>query len=422
MGYKNYVLLLGADQYLRERALAGIRELTPYPIWTASVEAKYKKNRYFDYNLEANPQDEISLLEAIERQELKGWSPKAIIPLNDWTLKVAHKLNKKLGLTSMPEKVIELSRNKDIMKNAFLENGLPTAPFRLINNEKELLLASEEVGYPAIIKPFDFGGSGGVYLANHISEAMECLKKSKKVVSKYANDFGIDGSSFIFEKYIKSEEEISIEVVCYDGEYKVLAVTEKYLTPEPRFAEIGHLVPSHRTEDENLKEIACKACDSLGITMGLAHVELKIQNNKPWIIEVGARPAGDGIMDLIERVFDINPYKLHAASYLNINPFEFFSTSLEPNGTAAIAFLKAEPGVISNIKQPINLPEEVESLWIHAQIGNFSEEGKCWKDREGVIELFWDQTFDYKPTQPILISEYLSSEIFTVKEVVKYHD
>ncbi len=314
---RKYVLLLGADQYLRERALPGVRELTQYPIWTTSIEEKYKKNRYFDYNLEADPQDETSLFQAIKKQKAKGWSPEVIIPLNDWTLKIAHNLNRRLGLTSMPGEVIELSRNKNLMKNAFLKKELPTATFRLINNERELLLASEEIGYPAIIKPYDFGGSGGVYLARNNSEAIESFKKSKEVVNEYADDFGIDGSSFIFEKYIKSEEEVSIEVVCYDGEYKVIAVTEKYLTPEPRFAEIGHLVPSHRTKDENLKEIACKACESLGITMGLAHVEIKIENNKPWIIEIGARPGGDGIMDQIERVFGINPYKLHAAPYLN---------------------------------------------------------------------------------------------------------
>lgn len=421
MGGK-YVLLLGADQYLRERALPGVREITEYPIWTASIEAKFKKNRYFDYNLEADPQDEANLLEAIKKQEANGWSPEVIIPLNDWTLKVAHNLNRKLGLTNMPEKVIELSRNKSLMKNAFLKNELPTAPFKLINNERELLLASEEIGYPAIIKPYDFGGSGGVYLARNDSEAIDCLKKSKKVIDEYADDFGIDGSSFIFEKFINSEEEVSIEVVCYDGEFKVLSVTEKYLTPAPRFAEIGHLVPSHRTNDEKLKEIACKACESLGITMGLAHVEIKIENSIPWIIEVGARPGGDGIMDQIERVFGINPYKLHAAPYLNINPFEFFPASLQPKGTAAIAFLKAEPGVISEIKQPESLPEEVESIWIHAQIGDYSEEATCWKDREGLIELFWSQIYDHKIVKPLLISEYLSSSIFTVKGVVKNHE
>ncbi|SDK00339.1 ATP-grasp domain-containing protein [Sediminibacillus albus] len=416
---KKYILLLGADQYLRERAISGVRQLSNNPIWTASKNAKFNKNRYFDYNLEADPKDEASLLNAINNQKLNGWYPEAIIPLNDWTLKVAHILNNKLGLNYMPEDVIDSCRDKAKMKCNFLEHNVPTPDFRLIEDEAELLMSVEEIGYPAIIKPYDFGGSGGVYLVSNKQEAVENYRKSKDVIRKHGDDFGIDGSKFIIEKYIKSEDEISLEVACYKGNYKVIAVTEKYLTPEPRFAEIGHLVPSHRSGNERLKEIARNACKSLNISMGLAHVEIKIKDNKFWVIEVGARPGGDGIMDLVERVFNINPYKIHAAAYLNINPFEFIPTLLEPYGTAALAFLKSDPGLISDIKLPEKLPKEVESLWVHAQIGDYSEEATCWKDREGVIELYWDRIFECKTIKPLLISEFLSNQIFSVKEVVK---
>lgn len=419
MVFKKYILLLGADQYLRERAISGVRQVTNIPIWTAAINAKINKNRYFDYNLEADPKNEKDLLNAINNQKLNGWFPEAIIPLNDWTLKVAHTLNDRLGLNYMPKSVIDSCRDKAKMKFKFLDNGVPTPDFRLIENEAELLISLEEIGYPAIIKPYDFGGSGGVYLLSNKQDAIENYRKSKNVIRKHGNDFGIDGSKFIVEKYIKSEEEISLEVACYKDNYKVIAVTEKYLTPEPRFAEIGHLVPSHRSSNKSLKEIAINACKSLNISMGLAHVEIKIKDNEFWVIEVGARPGGDGIMDIVERVFKINPYKVHAASYLNINPFEFLPTHLEPIGTAAIAFLKSEPGIISDIKIPDTLPKEVESLWVHAKIGDYSEEATCWKDREGVIELYWDKIFEYKTKDPLLISEFLSQQIFNVEKVIK---
>src|SRR5699024_8505715 len=98
----------------------------------------------------------------------------------------------------------------------------------------------------------DFGGSGGVYLVTNKREAIDNFRKSKDIIRKYGNDFGIDGSKFVIEQYVKSQEEVSVEVACYRGYYRVIAVTEKYLTPEPRFAEMGHLVPSHRSNKEKL--------------------------------------------------------------------------------------------------------------------------------------------------------------------------
>ena len=35
---KEYVLLLGANQYLRERALSGAKSVTHLPIWSADVD------------------------------------------------------------------------------------------------------------------------------------------------------------------------------------------------------------------------------------------------------------------------------------------------------------------------------------------------------------------------------------------------
>jgi hypothetical protein len=43
---KKYLLLLGADQFLRERSYSGGKSINSDQIWTAIKDAKYKYNVY----------------------------------------------------------------------------------------------------------------------------------------------------------------------------------------------------------------------------------------------------------------------------------------------------------------------------------------------------------------------------------------
>ncbi|STP12382.1 ligase/carboxylase [Helicobacter mustelae] len=48
MSIQSFIVLLGANQYLRERALKGAREVSDALIFIADKNAKFNKNRYFD--------------------------------------------------------------------------------------------------------------------------------------------------------------------------------------------------------------------------------------------------------------------------------------------------------------------------------------------------------------------------------------
>lgn len=52
---EEYLLLLGADQFLRERSYAGGKSIRDFQIWTAIKGSKYKYNAYFDFVLMQTP-------------------------------------------------------------------------------------------------------------------------------------------------------------------------------------------------------------------------------------------------------------------------------------------------------------------------------------------------------------------------------
>ncbi|WP_258007297.1 hypothetical protein [Staphylococcus sp. 17KM0847] len=177
---KTYLLLLGAEQFLRERSYAGGKSLGNFEIWTSIKNAKYNYNAYFDFCLNADPLNYDDLKKQIDFYKTKGYTPKSVIPLNDWTLKIANRLNKEYDLPYLDEDVIEACRNKKEMKKLFEFSKIPTAKSRNFYNETQLIQLLNEFTFPVIIKPVDFGGSGGVYLANNQEEALSAYNKSQK--------------------------------------------------------------------------------------------------------------------------------------------------------------------------------------------------------------------------------------------------
>jgi hypothetical protein len=415
---EEYVLLLGADQYLRERAFSGAKQATDLPVWAAAEDPVRKPNRTFDNVLSADPKDSESLLTAIRAQSTQGRHPRIVVPLNDWTVDSANTVNRALGLGGLDATAVTNARNKYAMKQALLAAEVRSPRSRLVQSEQELLDAIEAIGLPAVIKPYDFGGSGGVVLATTREEAVAGLAESKAVIARYGSSFNILGDKYLVEQFIDSDDEVSVEVLCGAGRAQVLAVTEKYLSPRPWFAELAHLVPSHRTGDRVLTDLAVRACAALGIDRGLAHVEIKYgADGTPWVIEVAARPGGDGIMDQVERAYAINPYRLHVGSYLGSDLLDVVR-SAAPTRTSAIAFLKASPGRIQDVLDGKPLPPEVRSINVSAKPGDLSQAAKNWSTREGLVELEWEELFGAKSWLPVTMAKELSDQIFVIDETV----
>ncbi|WP_280722805.1 ATP-grasp domain-containing protein [Kitasatospora sp. MAA4] len=366
--------------------------------------------------LSADPKDSESLLAAIRVHSAQGWHPRIVVPLNDWAVDSANTVNRTLGLGGLAATTVTNARNKYAMKQALLDAGVQTPRSQLVESEQELLDAIDAIGLPVVIKPYDFGGSGGVVLATTRAEAVAGLAESKAVIAQYGSSFNILGDKYLVEQFVDSDDEVSVEVLCGADRAQVLAVTEKYLSPRPWFAEVAHLVPSHRTGDRVLTDLAVRACTALGIDRGLAHVEIKFAaDGTAWVIEVAARPGGDGIMDQVERAYSLNPYRLHVGSYLGHDLLDIVADAV-PTKTSAIAFLKASPGRIQDIRDEKPLPPEVRSINISAKRGDLSQHAKNWSAREGLIELEWDELFSEKTWLPVTVAQELSAQIFVSGE------
>lgn len=196
-------------------------------------------------------------------------------------------LAEKLGLPCNSVDTLNVSTNKYLMRERFMNRGVDTPKFAVLENLQDADKIKEFV-YPLIVKPTDRSGSRGINKIFNIDE----LEYAVKVAVE--NSFE---KKAIVEEFIDGDE-YSCECISYNGEHHFLALTKKYTTGAPHFIETAHLEPS-MLEDEVLEKVVIvvkQALSALGIQYGASHSELKIDSQgRVRIIEIGSRMGGDCI-------------------------------------------------------------------------------------------------------------------------------
>ncbi|EON12904.1 acetyl-CoA carboxylase biotin carboxylase subunit family protein [Pandoraea sp. SD6-2] len=398
MNDEEYVLLVGADLATRERAIVSTARALRKPIVLLAYPGHpFAQTRRAAFALAddvivgpylLNPD---AALEAVQEfHQRSGRRLHAIVPVNDFVLPACAAIARTYGLPFLDEAVILRCRDKLVMKRALADAGLNVA--RTVASGEDVDRFVWCGNHRLIFKPTTFGGSGGVKLVSNRAELDVAIKEARDILARYCAILHIDPTRLHLEEYLDAEREVSVEVSCTPSAARAIAVTDKQLSPPPFFAEIGHIVPYAGDDSDALKRQAERACRALGIDRGVAHVELRIVSGKPFVVEVGARPAGGKIVDLVHKALGIDLYALHAHAYAN--DFDFELTEPRQRGVAAISFLKAPPGVIKTIRTP-SVPSGVCEIALYKGVGDITAaHASNFETREGHVEWFWPAGLD----------------------------
>lgn len=418
----DYILIVGGDVSLRERSLAGaLRAASGKPVFTVSKNRESPGLRYFDGFIYSDIADhETIIVEAEKFAKATGVKPCAVIPTNDFTVTSTAKVAEHFGLTRNSARTIEICRDKYAMKKVFAEAGIPVPKFRGFSTYEEVQEFIHEFTFPIVIKPREMAGSLGVIKVDRLEDLEAAYVQSVQDVLSFNGEDFFPGDIFQIEEYIDFEFEVSVEVLHYQGQRAVLAVTDKQLGAEPHFVELGHIVPSVHSGNQTLIDCALRACEVLGIEYGLAHFEARVsRSGEVKVIEVAARTGGDAIMDLISDVYGVNPYELHVRSYLGAEP-DFPQRTA--NGVAAIAFLKAPLGTVAKVDRSSELlaAPDVRFYSITAKAGDFIKPLTSWLEREGFVRLYWPDDSTAGRSEPtdkgLRRAREISNEIFVMTE------
>jgi len=205
-----------------------------------------------------------------------------------------------LDLPGISSEIAKIATNKALMREKFVEYGIPSPRFRKVRTLDEAREAAEEIGFPVVIKPVDNAGSRGVSKVDNMDESVGAFNHAQKH-SRIGD--------VIVEEFIEGIE-CTIEGMTYNNKTEILAISEKK-KPEGHYRVATDLTypPSFPSEViENIKNVVKLAIEAIGIDIGPTHSEVIVTSHwKPVLIEVAARGGGFGIFsDVIALVSGVD--------------------------------------------------------------------------------------------------------------------
>ncbi|AJE87452.1 ATP-binding biosynthetic protein [Streptomyces albus] len=282
------------------------------------------------------------------RHDLDG-----VLTWEEWHLVATARLARALHLPSMSVEVARACRNKAVARTLFARHGVPSAASVRTRTLQEAESATRTLGLPAVIKPAAFAGSIGVIRVDRPEEVRSAFEFASTSASRSRED-----TSVLVEEYLDGPE-ISVECVTHRGMSTAIAVTRKHLGPAPYFDETGHTVDAADPLLSHVAPAATAAVKALGITDGVQHVELRLVNGRPRLIEVNARIGGDMIGHLVRLATGIDLPKAAADLACGRAP------DLTPTRSAAAGIRMLYPhtsGILT--ERHINQPFAAHTPWL----------------------------------------------------------
>jgi D-alanine-D-alanine ligase len=144
----------------------------------------------------------------------------------------------------------------------------------------------EELGLPFFVKPNQSGSSLGVSKVNSLDDF------DKALAFAFAED-----NDILIESYLKGRE-VSVGVIKYKGETKVMGITEilsenDFFDYEAKYlGKSEEVTPANLSEEikNSVEETAKKVYDALGMS-GFSRTDFIIMNDIPHFIEINTNPG-----------------------------------------------------------------------------------------------------------------------------------
>ncbi|AZP23309.1 ATP-grasp domain-containing protein [Streptomyces aquilus] len=257
----------------------------------SGAEPTWEKDFLLDYVV-ADLTDQAALGAAgralAERYELAG-----VMTWTEWYLVPVARLARQLGLPTTAPEALQGCRNKHTSRSLFARHGVPSAVSVSVRTEREAADAAALIGYPVVLKPAAHAASMGVIRVDTANDFPGAYAFAARTA-----DHGVESTQVLVEEYLDGPE-VSVECVTHQGQTTVVAVTRKTVGMPPFFEELAHVVDANDPLLAAVAPVAVAALDAVGITDGVSHVEIRIVDGRPRLIEVNARIAGDMIGHLV---------------------------------------------------------------------------------------------------------------------------
>lgn len=319
-----------------------------YEVGIVDINHKAPAIAYADRAFFASLRDYDAVLRAAEAFAPDG----IVIGACDTSVRVGAYVCKQLNLPGHTEDIALKATDKYQMLQAFELAGVAHPSFQMVKNDciHDFTL---NIPLPAISKPTDSAGGRGINLIENEDMLRDAVASSSRA--------GISGDVLI-EEFMNGPE-VSVEILVVDGVAHVLQITDKITSGAPHFYEIGHSQPSALPDalKEQIKDLARRAALAIGLSNSPAHAEIKITNDGPKMVEIGARLGGGCITSYLLNTSVTGINMCEAAIRIALGAKPDLSKYHDSGTAVAVRFISAENGTLRSIKG-LKLAEQMENV------------------------------------------------------------
>ena len=358
--------------------------------------------QYADKQICANITSEEEMVAIAKQEQIDG----VIHPCSEVSMNVMGRIHDELNLSGVSRKQAVVATNKHLMREAFKKGDAPSPISILAKSAEDAWEQFMAMPGDAILKPSRNSGSRGLAKvskgSNGVSEvSKEDFYKLYDIALEESRD-----NSVLIEQFIEGPE-FSVEIIVWEGKVNVLTVTDKKTTEAPHFVELGHNQPSCFPEETValIKDAAVRGVKALGVDKCACHAEVKVQDGKAYLMEIGARMGGDFISTVLTRLstgIDMVAAAIDCA--LNIEPD--LTPKAAPQGVC-IRYFCPKPGKLVSISNTEVLDDPRVHEWeIYHQVGDEIPEVTSSLCRSGHV-IVTEET----PQKAIAYAESLLNEV-----------
>lgn len=320
--------------------------------------------------------NEEKLVAIAKEEQIDG----VIHPCSEVAMNVMGRINDELHLSGISKEMAIRATNKHLMREAFEKYGAPSPKSILTKNEENAWqIYCEQFTTNAILKPSRNSGSRGIAKIEKGITKNAFIELYRRALNESRDN------SVLIEQFIEGPE-FSVEVIVWQGEPHVLAITDKKTTEAPYFVELGHNQPSVFPEEIQLKlkDGAIAGIKALGLSNCAAHCELKVQDGEVYLMEIGARMGGDFISTELTHLstgIDMVAATINVVLGVepNLNP-------VEAKHGVCIRYFTPKPGKLAAIENEEVLNDaHIYDVEVYHKVGDVIPEVKSSLDRSGHV-------------------------------------
>jgi biotin carboxylase len=261
----------------------------------------------YHLHLPADERDVHQVRAAVRDYRRGGGRVDAVACFHEGSLHVAAAIAAELGLPGNSQEAVYNARDKHRTAQVLAAAGLATPRTERVTSPQQAADTCERLGFPAVIKPRSSASSQGVTKVRNRTEAQAAYTAVEDLHRRHEfrqGPFTVpniahiylhpDAQGVLVQEYIDGPE-LAVDLVYGADAYEVLAVHAKPSDwQDSYFIERTYLTPPQisPTDEKVLCDTAVAALRALGATVGGAHVEIRLAERGPTVIEVNLRLGG----------------------------------------------------------------------------------------------------------------------------------